>query len=458
MLDGIKKVHFIGIGGYGMSALAYVLLESGFEVTGSDLKSSTLTENLRQAGAAVYIGHKAEQIGEAQLVVYSTAIPPHNPELEEARRGAIPLWHRSELLAAIINERYGIAIAGTHGKTTSTAMVSLLLEHGGYDPTAFIGGEVSFLSGNARVGKSDYVVAEACESDYSFLRYQPRAAIVTNVEPDHLEFYGGDFHRLVEAYRGFLSNVKGEGPLFLCAEDPILNEIKDTLDRPVLTYGFSADSDIRGERVCIEGLGSSFCIVARGHTLGEVQLRVPGTHNVLNALSAAAMALELGVDFSCVREALYEFRGVKRRFERIGEGRNIMVVDDYGHHPTEIRVTLEAARGSSRRIICVFQPHRYSRTKFLWDEFKAAFDEADVLVLTPVYSAGEEPLPGISSEKLAEKIHSGTSQQVYYRPNFDAVINLLDEVVAPGDLVLTMGAGDVWKIGQEFSKRISSPV
>ncbi len=451
MLDSIQRVHFIGIGGYGMSALAFVLLESGYEVSGSDLNTSRLTENLQKTGAAVYVGHRADQVGDAQLVVYSTAIPAHNPELQEARARGLSVWHRSELLASLMNDKHGVAITGTHGKTTSTAMVSLLLEQGGLDPTAIIGGEVSFLGGNARVGRGKYVVAEACEGDRSFLRYRPSFAMVTNVEADHLEFYEGDFRRMIDAYRGFLGNVKGEGSAVLCVDDPVLNEMKSTLQGRVLTYGFSAGADIRGDGLQLEGLGSRFRAFSRDRLLGEVQLKVPGVHNALNALGATAVGLELGIDFAQIRDALFQFRGVKRRFEIVGEGRDIMVVDDYGHHPTEIRATLKAACGSVRRVLCVFQPHRYSRTRDLWGDFIGAFGEADVLVLTPIYSAGEEPLPGVTGEKLAETVQQNAAGMVYYRHDFEEVQSLLENMARPGDLVLTMGAGDVWKVGAAFA-------
>ncbi|RJX28266.1 MAG: UDP-N-acetylmuramate--L-alanine ligase [Dethiobacter sp.] len=456
MLKGISKVHFIGIGGYGMSALAYILLQAGYDIRGSDLKPSGLTELLEKEGSKIYIGHRAEQLGDAQLVVYSTAIPSHNPEIESAREKGIPLWHRSELLAAILNEGCGIAIAGTHGKTTTTAMVSLVMEKGGLDPTAVIGGEVSFFQGNARLGNSKYVVAEACESDHSFLRYRPYLAVVTNIEADHLEHYNGDFAGLVETYGDFINNVDKNGMAILCGDDPILQDLRPRLRPPLMSYGFSGHVDIRGEKVRLEKLGSRFQVYFRNKCLGEIVLKVPGKHNILNALAAAGVALYLGIDFSFVQEALSVFEGAKRRFEIIGEREGIMIVDDYAHHPTEIKVTLQAARQSGRRLICVFQPHRYTRTNFLWNDFVEAFDSADVILLNDIYSAGEEPIPKVTSQRLAQEIKDRGHNQVHVIKDKEELVQSLEKIAKRGDLILTMGAGDIWQVGRKFLERVPS--
>ncbi len=450
ILKGVRNIHFIGIGGYGMSALAQVMHKAGFAVTGSDLHENKLTAGLREAGAVVYRGHRGEQVGEAQLVVCSTAIPPDNPELQEARRRQLPVWHRSELLAAIMNRRCGIAIAGAHGKTTTTAMLSLLLEKGALEPTSIIGGEVTFLGSNARLGDGPYVVAEACESDHSFLRYHPYLAVVTNIEPDHLEYYDGNFNKLVDSYRSFINNIKVDGLAVICGDDAVLQQIRGDLRPPLLSYGCSEEVDVRGENVRLEGLGSRFDFRFRGELLGEVELKVPGKHNVLNALGAAAAALYLGVDFSVIREALQEFDGARRRFEIVASPGDILVVDDYAHHPTEIRATLQATRQSGRRIICVFQPHRFTRTEFLWDDFTRAFDEADRVIISDIYSAGEKPLPGISSAGLVRAIQARGHESADFLEKQEDIIAYLEAHARGGDLVITMGAGDIWKTGREF--------
>ena len=450
MLKKLNKVHFIGIGGYGMSALALILLQAGYDVRGSDIKPSRLTELLEKKGAEIYIGHRAEQIRDAQLVVYSTAIPLDNPEITASRERGLLLWHRSELLAAILNEGYGIAVAGTHGKTTTTAMVSLLLEKGGFDPTAVIGGEVSSFQGNARLGRGKYVVAEACESDHSFLRYRPYLAVITNVEADHLEHYSGDFNALVKTYGDFINNVNESGVAILCGDDPVLRELRPQLRPPILSYGLTGDADVKGERVRLEEFGSRFELSFRGKQLGEISLRVPGKHNVLNALGAIGVGLHMGVDFHLIKEALSSFEGAKRRFEIIGERDGIMVVDDYAHHPTEIKATLQAAAQSGRRLICVFQPHRYTRTNFLWKDFVEAFDSADILLLSEIYAAGEDPIPQVTSRRLAREIRRRGHDHVYVIENKEEMVQSLEKVAVSGDLILTMGAGDIWQVGRKF--------
>ncbi|MEW5920270.1 MAG: UDP-N-acetylmuramate--L-alanine ligase [Bacillota bacterium] len=449
-MSGIKRVHFIGIGGYGMSALAFVLLQGGYTVSGSDLRDCGLTRLLKQSGARIFTGHREEQLGDAELVVYSTAIPGDNPELLAARERGLPLWHRSELLAAVFNEKAGVAIAGAHGKTTTTAMAALLLVKGGLDPTAIIGGEVSFFGGNARLGKGRHVVAEACESDHSFMRYRPELALVTNIEADHLEHYGGDFARLITAYRAFINNVKAGGIAVLCADDPVLRELRPQLRPSVVTYGFDETADFRAGKVTLEGLGSRFPVYQNDKYIGEFSLRVPGRHNVLNALGAMAAAHSCGVDLRTMGEALHTFNGVKRRFEIVGEAGDIMVVDDYAHHPTEIRATLEAAHQSGRRVICVFQPHRYTRTHFLWSEFLQAFHKADILLLDDIYAAGEEPIPGISAGRLAEKLQGQGHRGAHFLSGKEQILAALQQISRAGDLVITMGAGDIWLVGCRF--------
>ena len=456
MLNDFKKIHFVGIGGYGMSALAFLLLEEGFDVRGSDLNSSALTGILERAGGRVFLGHDARQVGDAELVIRSTAIPDHNPELTEARLRDIPIWHRSELLAVLFNEKDGIAIAGTHGKTTVTAMTAFLLDKGGLDPTAVIGGEVPYFEGNARLGKSPLLVAEADESDNSFLRYKPLFALITNIEADHLEHYEGDFHKMVAAYEEFVNNIKAGGTIFYCSDDLLLKELAPQFRPRKVSYGFSAGARVRGEDIRTEGLGSRFRFLYNEKVMGEISLKIPGEHNVRNALGAAAIALDLGLDFSLIKEAFSVFNGVRRRFEIIGEAGGIVVVDDYSHHPTEIRAALAAARGSGRRIVCLFQLHRFTRTKFLWQEFLGAFDGADLLVLTDIYPASEAPIPGIEAGKLAVQLKERGLQQVYHCGDLAEAVTFLQDILRPGDLLLTMGAGDVTKAGQHILKAINN--
>jgi UDP-N-acetylmuramate--alanine ligase len=456
LLEGLKKVHFIGIGGYGMSALAFILLQAGIDVRGSDIQRSGITAQLEKAGAKVYLGHNPEQLGDAQLAVYSTAIRPDNSEMEAAREKGLLLWHRSELLGAILNAGYGIAVAGTHGKTTTTAMISLILARGGCDPTAVIGGEVPFFQGNARLGKSPYIVAEACESDHSFLRYQPRLAVVTNIEADHLEHYNGSFEQLVETYRHFINNASAKGQVILCSDDPILQDLRPGLAPPLMSYGLRPGADIRGGEVQLQGLGASFQVYSKEKHLGGITLKVPGRYNVANALGAVSVALHLGIDFTTIQEALARFDGVKRRFEIVGEREGVLVVDDYAHHPTEIKAALEAARQSGRRLVCIFQPHRYTRTSFLWDDFVLAFDEADILLLTGIYSAGEKPLFRITAPRLAREIQQRGHKDVHFLEDKEQIIEFLEKNTQSGDLVLTLGAGDVWQIGRGFLENVPS--
>jgi UDP-N-acetylmuramate--alanine ligase len=506
LLEKVKHVHFIGIGGYGMSALALILLKKGYRVSGSDIRDSSLTTSLVEAGAEVVIGHRKENIDSADLVIYSTAIAGDNPETEEASRRGITLCHRSELLAALLNNSFGIAIAGAHGKTTTTAMLALLLEAGGLDPTAVVGGVVPAFKNNARLGSSPHLVAEADESDSSFTRYYPRLAIVTGVEPDHLEHYNNDYALLQLAYADFMSHLPAEdGIAVLNADDPALRLLGAELNCRVVYYGAAqedispvvnvngdnGDVDLSGSVIadleqrpaeidaampthgaCVNdrtsypaakpGRTANFAeyrainisldphrcrfdlahrdnIIAPGVTIG-----VPGLHNVSNATAAFAAAACLGLNSAALTSALAQFTGVGRRFELIGEVNGITVIDDYAHHPTEIRATLKAARLSGRRVLCLFQPHRYSRTASLFEEFTTAFIDSDQLFLHAIYSAGETPLPGITATALAARI-SQLNAALLVTQNDD--ITALEKAIAataqPGDLIITMGAGDI---------------
>lgn len=454
-MDGIRRAHFIGIGGYGMSAVARVLLDMGIKVTGSDVAENKLIKRLLERGAIVHIGHDASHVEGADLVVYSSSIPEENVERIEARRKGIPVLHRSQMLARLLNDRFGIAVAGAHGKTTTSSMIALALELCGKDPTFVIGGEILGLDGNAKAGKSMYVVAEADESDGTFLEYYPSIAVVTNVEQDHLENYDGDFNKLKRAYRQFLSQVKPDGLTVLCLDDPHLREIASQLHNRVITYGIDRPADYNAVDIRRQGRQVSFRVVRGEEELGEMMLNVPGRHNVNNALAALIVCLETGLSFPEAAAALGRFQGAKRRFQLIGEVDGITVVDDYAHHPTEIRATLNGAKAMEKRIVAVFQPQRFSRTYFLMEEFSRAFGQADEVIITDIYSPpGEKPIPGVTSDRLAQLVRQNSNPNTLYCPAKEDVLNTLLERIRPGDLIMTMGAGDIWRVAQDLVSRL----
>lgn len=466
-MESGQRVHFIGIGGYGMSGLARVLLQMGFAVTGSDARPNDRIEQLRAAGARVAIGHDPSHVQEADVVVYSTDVPQDNVELQAARSRGLKVLHRSELLAEFVNRQSGIAVTGTHGKTTTSAMIALILAAGGLDPTALIGGEVPELAGNARLGRGPHVVAEADESDRSFLRYFPSIAVITNIEPEHLEHYGGDFTQVLAAYRQFLGQVKADGLIVACADDPhvlsLVHQQLAAIGQPrVILYGFRPEAGWTAREIQPLPGGIAFTACKGGREQGTVQLRVPGRHNVQNALAALAVGDWLGLPFPLMAQTLADFGGAKRRFQTIALGQGVRVVDDYAHHPTEIRATLRAAREmvaaqGGGRVVAVFQPQRYTRTYHLMDEFTAAFDDADVLILTEIYSpAGERAIPGVSSQILAIRIEERTGQPVQLISDKQEIIAYLEANLQPGDLVLTMGAGDIWQVAKELGRRLGS--
>lgn len=459
-----QKVHFIAIGGYGMSGLAMVLLKAGVKVTGSDVAQSDRTEKLKQAGAGVHIGpHDAAYVEGADVVVYSTDVKPGNPELEAARQKGLRVIHRSELLAEFINRQAGIAIAGTHGKTTTTSMVALLLERGGLDPTVLVGGEMEAIGGTGKAGKGPHVVAEADESDRSFLRYFPTATIVTNVEAEHLEYWGGKFENIVDGFRQYLGQVKPEGLAVLCGDDPTLQALgRELQNRPgtarIVYYGSAPDCQWQARNIHPWEKGIAYDCIRDGQLLGEIRLPVPGRHNALNSLGALVLGDYAGLPFDRMREIMAGFGNAKRRYQVWGTIEGVTVVDDYAHHPTEIRATLSAAKDQTRgRVVAVFQPQRYTRTHWLMDEFGTAFGDADVLVLTRIYSPpGDQPIPGVSSEVLAEKIEAHTGRKVLLESDKEAIRTLLQGIVRPGDTVLTMGAGDIWTVARDFSKDLKA--
>ncbi|NLZ39080.1 MAG: UDP-N-acetylmuramate--L-alanine ligase [Firmicutes bacterium] len=453
MLKEINHIHFIGIGGYGMSALARVMLALGYIVSGSDKKQSSITKKLQEEGAVISFSHLPENIEGADLVVYSTAIAPDNVELMAAKKAKIPVWHRSELLAHFINGRFGIAVAGAHGKTSTTAMIGAVLTRGKLDPTVFIGGIFAEFGGNARVGKSQFVVAEADESDNSFLRYRPHLAVVTNIDADHLEHYQGDFNRLLNAYRQFLNNIVPVGTAVLNAEDPYLQAIIPKHVKNLITFGLQK-GDYQAHNLQTKGWGSIFTVQGPKGVLGEIKLSVPGLHNVLNALAAVAVAQALGVDFSAIKEGLEMFCGTERRFQFLYNQNGITVVDDYAHHPTEIRATIQAARaGHQGRLIVIFQPHRYSRTKWFFSEFATAFSGVDKVFLLNIYAASETPIAGITSHDLAKKM-KGDGVDVTRLDSAEAVLSEVKAMARPGDLIITMGAGDVTELGHKIAAEL----
>lgn len=450
-----EHVHFIGIGGYGMSAIARVLLEMGYRVSGSDVAAQELTEKLAAKGAQVYIGHQAGHVRGADVVVYSTALSKDNVEMRAAEQLNIPILHRAEMLARIMDVRRGIAVAGAHGKTTTSSMIALIMEESGFDPTYIIGGEIMNIGSNAKAGKGEYVVAEADESDGSFLNYHPEIAIVTNIEADHLENYNGDFANLKKAYATFLSQIKPGGKAVLCLDDPHVRELVPLVGAETITYGLSPEADYHAAGLELGDRRSSFDLY-RGHELlGRIELSIPGKHNICNALAAVITCLEAGVPTADIVRAIKLFRGAKRRFQVLGEAGGILVIDDYAHHPTEIEATIAAARSTGKRIIAVFQPQRYTRTYFLLDEFSRAFHGADEVWITDIYSpAGEKRIEGVTSAKLVELIRKNSNPNVRLVPTKEEVQQELLACVKPGDLVLTMGAGDIWKAAEGLSAEL----
>ncbi|MFW9334070.1 UDP-N-acetylmuramate--L-alanine ligase [Paenibacillus polymyxa] len=450
-----EHVHFIGIGGYGMSAIARVMLEMGYTVTGSDVASQELTEKLAAKGAKIYIGHTPEHIAGADIVVYSTALSRDNVERVAAEELNIPTLHRSQMLARLLNERKGIAVAGAHGKTTTSSMIALVMERCNVDPTYIIGGEITNLGTNAKAGKSEFVVAEADESDGSFLQYHPWQGIVTNIEADHLENYDGDFNRLKSAYVQFLSQIRPDGAAIVCADDQNIREMLPQLQTRVITYGVEHEADYMATDIQLGDRRLSFTMSRKGTALGTIELSVPGKHNMYNAMATVISCLEVGIPFDQIAATIVEFHGAKRRFQVLGEGNDILIIDDYAHHPTEIEATISAARATGKRIIAVFQPQRYSRTFFLLDAFSRAFSEAGEVIITDIYSpAGEKQIEGVHSSKLVDLIVQNSNANAIYLPTKEAVIEELKDRLQPGDLVLTMGAGDIWKAGDALARHL----
>jgi UDP-N-acetylmuramate--alanine ligase len=456
-------VHFIGIGGIGMSGIAELLANLGFVVSGSDEKRSTVTDRLTTLGIRLAVGHDAANVGEADVVVVSAAVRPTNPEVVEAGRRQIPVIPRAEMLAELMRLRFAIAVAGAHGKTTTTSMIALVLERAGLDPTAVIGGRLSAFGSNARLGQGEHLVAEADESDRSFLKLFPTIAVITNIDREHLENYGG-FDDLLQAFVDFANKVPFYGGVVACLDDAHLAGVLPRMTRRVTTYGLESDADLIATDIELGPLSVTATVKRRERrtrasvsdgragpagsqaTLGPLSLAVPGRHNLQNALAAVAVGMELGLRFERVAEGLREFRGAERRFEVKGEANGILIVDDYGHHPTEIAAVLDAARPLNRRVVVVFQPHRYTRTASLMDAFGPALANADQIVLTDIYAAGEDPIPGITLDALASSIREQVDVPVHVAPTLDDVVKEIARIARPGDVVITLGAGSIGSI------------
>ena len=448
-----RNMHFIGIGGIGMSGIAEILINLGYVVSGSDLRESEQTRRLGQLGAKVFIGHYPSNIGDYHVVVTSSAISPQNPELIEARARKIPVIHRSEMLAELVRLKHGIGVAGTHGKTTTSSLLAYVLDFGGLNPTSIVGGKVLDFDSNARIGEGSYLVFEADESDGSFLKLLPTIAIVTNIDADHLDHYKY-FEGLKDAFLAYINTIPFYGYSVLCADDGVVCDLLPRVERPYLTYGFSENADFRAAGVRMEDGRTAYDCYYKGSLLGDVKLNLLGAHNVLNSLSVLAVSLELGLSFDTIREGFLGFKGVGRRLEKIAEVSGITVMDDYGHHPTEVRATLEAVKKLGRRVVVVFQPHRYTRTQLLWEEFGGSFFNADEIVLTEVYPAGEEPIEGVNSDLIRRSIlkHEGRDANIISK--FENIPDYISKIVKKGDIVLTLGAGDIYKAGPMIADAI----
>jgi UDP-N-acetylmuramate--alanine ligase len=450
----LKHIHMIGIGGTGMNGIAEVLINLGYKVTGSDSGTNEATARLARLGAQIAQGHRAESVRGADVVVTSTAIREDNVEVKEARRLQIPVIPRAEMLAELMRMKMGIAVAGSHGKTTTTSMIATLLDKAGFDPTIVVGGRLNTLGANARLGAGDFFVAEADESDRSFLMLSPFIAVLTNIDAEHLDQYKG-VDDIKRDFVAFANKVPFYCPIILCLDDPNLQSIIPQLERRLITYGFSAQSEICARDLAFDGFHSRASLLYKGKPLGTLKLNVPGKHMVSNAMAAVAVGLDLDIPGPQILEALESYAGTGRRFELKGEPRGIMVVEDYGHHPTEIKATLDGAkRGWERRLVAVFQPHRYTRTAHLLDDFARAFNQADVLMLTEIYPAGEAPIPGVSGRGLYEEIVRFGHKDVHFEPDPAAIPARLEALLRPGDIVIVLGAGSINRIVPEILARL----
>ena len=457
MYKRYQHIHFVGIGGVGMSGIAEILVNLGYRVSGSDQKRTETIERLERLGAKVFTGHRAENVEGVHVVVYSSAVARDNVELQTARQRQVPTIERAEMLAELMRLKYGIAVAGTHGKTTTTSMVGAVLAEGRYDPTIVVGGRVTNLGSNARLGQGEYLVAEADESDGSFLKLAPTIAVVTTIDAEHLDHYGS-LDAIRAAFLTFVNKVPFYGAVVLCLDQPNIQMLLPHVEKRIITYGLESGADLVARRLQLRGMTSRFDVFHHGELLGECVLQIPGRHNVLNALAAIGVGLDLEIPFATISAALAGFAGVQRRFQVRGTAGGVTVVDDYGHHPAEIRATLAAAKaGFDCRVVTVFQPHRYSRTLHLRQEFLTAFNQADVLVVMDIYPAGEAPIPGVNAADLADDIRAHGHRNVTYLGNDRArIVDHVCEISRPGDLVLTLGAGDVSQLASDILRRLDA--
>ena len=454
MFKKIRRIHFVGIGGIGMSGIAEVLHNLGYLVSGSDSRESETTRRLASLGVRVVIGHQAENLGEADVVVRSSAVGQENAEVLAARQRLVPVIQRAEMLAELMRMKYGVAVAGTHGKTTTTSMVATVLARGGLDPTMVIGGRLNALGSNAKLGRGDFLVAEADESDGSFLKLSPTIAVVTTVDAEHLDYYR-DLAHIQDTFVEFINKVPFYCMAVLCLDQENIQALLPRVEKRYVTYGLRSQADVLARDVEFAGMTSACRVFWKGELLGRLALNVPGLHNVYNALAAVVVGMDLDLRFEVIRDALADFTGVDRRFQVRGEAGGITVVDDYAHHPVEIKATLNAAKdGFGRRVIAVFQPHRYSRTQALLGEFSTAFYQADRLFVTEIYPAGEAPIPGVSGRQIADGVAGHGHRHVTYVADKSELAKAVLDQVAPGDMVLTLGAGDVWRVGEEILDRL----
>ena len=453
-----KHIHLVGIGGIGMSGIAELLINLDYFISGSDLKKTEVTEHLLDLGGKIFLGHRPQNINGADVVVFSSAVKGDNPEIVEARERSIPVIPRAEMLAELMRLKYGIAVAGSHGKTTTTSMIASILTKGGFDPTVVIGGRLNIWGGsNARLGRSDFLVAEADESDGSFLALSPSIAVVSNIDHEHIDFYRS-MNNLRKTFIDFINKIPFYGRAILCVDDKEVQGLIPKLTKSYLTYGLNPQSDIRASGISKEGLNTTFDVIFKSRLAGNVTISIPGEHNILNALAAVGVGLELDIDFKYIMEGLKNPGGLKRRFEIKDERGGILFLDDYGHHPTEIIATLSAAKECwpDRRLVVVFQPHRFTRTRDLYDKFVISFNQADFLIITPLYGAGEEPIPGVDSRTLYQGIRNHGHRAVTYCDSTEDTISELLDQIRPGDIVLTLGAGDIHLVGTDLLERIEN--
>ena len=452
MLGKVKKVHFVGIGGIGMSGIAELLINLGFEVTGSDMKTTDITKNLQKHGAVIHEGHKPGNVNDSDVLVYSSAEQADNPELKRAKKKLIPIIRRAEMLGELLKlKQTSVAISGTHGKTTTTSMMGSVLTEAGMDPTLVVGGVVKSLDVNALLGQGDVIVVEADEFDKSFLQLTPTYAIITNIDSDHMDCYDSE-QDLLNAFAQYANATPFYGAVVACVDEPMVKRILPDISRPVITYGFSGDAEFQADSRVYREVRSTFVAKHREEELGEVELIVPGAHNIKNALAVIALGMEMEINFDTISNGLKQFSGVKRRFEIKGVFDDVMIVDDYAHHPTEVSATLRAIKnGWDRRLVTVFQPHLYSRTQNFYEDFARSFLISDVLIVTDVYPAREEPLAGVTGELITNMAKSMGHENVYWVEDKKRLIAAMKALVEPGDLVITMGAGDIWRICDEYA-------